>query len=354
MTLWRVRATVDDRPGFLSVLTASLALRSINILSVQVHGTEAGAVDDFLIDAPDELTESDLLAAIVRGRGRDPWIRRTEAHHLVDPPTEVLAAAAHLVRTPGDLFPVLSGALLEASVRRVTHTGAANGFTATRMQIAAPDSGTLLIERAAPPFTPAEFARACAFVEIVAEVRATSGVRWHVTLRDGSSVHIRASTSDDFRDIADLRKHSGTVFGGKPRRYHHHQVVAVGADGEIVGVGTLQVDGTEAEAALLVEPRRRRRGVGTGLLRRLIEIAEDLPIGIVAVHLHGYAADEALIRAMGHLELPLQRCVDGAVVTVTADLRPVRPGTDSIVGALPRPISLIFSSGAARPGTSLS
>ena len=53
MALWRIRATVDDRPGYLSVLTASLALRSVNILAVQVHTTEGGAVDDFLVDAPD-------------------------------------------------------------------------------------------------------------------------------------------------------------------------------------------------------------------------------------------------------------------------------------------------------------
>src|SRR5215831_11644565 len=115
MTLWRVRTTVDDRPGFLAVLTASLALRSVNILSVQVHGTEGGAVDDFLVDAPDDLAESELLAAIVRGRGREPWIRRTEAHYLVDPPTDALAAAAHLVRTPEDLPEILSTALLNAS-----------------------------------------------------------------------------------------------------------------------------------------------------------------------------------------------------------------------------------------------
>ena len=37
MALWRVRATVDDRPGFLSVLTASLALKAVNILAVQVQ-----------------------------------------------------------------------------------------------------------------------------------------------------------------------------------------------------------------------------------------------------------------------------------------------------------------------------
>src|SRR5256885_12697318 len=86
MALWRIRATVDDRPGFLAVLAASLALRSVNILSVQVHPTASGAVDDFLVDAPDALSEADLLAAVVKGRGRDPWVRRGAAQGLHDAP----------------------------------------------------------------------------------------------------------------------------------------------------------------------------------------------------------------------------------------------------------------------------
>ena len=68
MALWRIRATVDDRPGYLSVLTASLALRSVNILAVQVHTTEAGAVDDFLVDTPDTMSEpacTSTLAALI-------------------------------------------------------------------------------------------------------------------------------------------------------------------------------------------------------------------------------------------------------------------------------------------------
>ncbi len=63
MALWQIRATVDDRPGYLSVLTASLALKAVNILAVQVHTTEAGAVDDFLVDAPDALAAAKVLAA---------------------------------------------------------------------------------------------------------------------------------------------------------------------------------------------------------------------------------------------------------------------------------------------------
>src|SRR3982751_3573601 len=114
MALWRIRATVDDRPGYLSVLTASLALRSVNILSVQVHGTETGAVDDFLVDAPDALSEADLLGAVVRAPGRAPWVRRPEAHPLVDPPTEMLSAAIRVARDPDDLSAALGSTLLSS------------------------------------------------------------------------------------------------------------------------------------------------------------------------------------------------------------------------------------------------
>ncbi|MFD0823461.1 ACT domain-containing protein, partial [Micromonospora zhanjiangensis] len=114
MALWRIRATVDDRPGYLSVLTASLALRNVNILSVQVHTTEAGAADDFLVDAADSLGAAELVAAVERGRGRNCWVARSEAKVLVDQPTRALGLAARLVRDPDALGESLR-ALLGAS-----------------------------------------------------------------------------------------------------------------------------------------------------------------------------------------------------------------------------------------------
>src|ERR1700712_3174160 len=145
MALWRIRATVDDRPGYLSVLTASLALRSINILAVQVHTTEAGAVDDFLADTPDTMSESDLLAAVTRGRGRDAFVARAEAQGLADQPTRALALAGRLVHDPD---------------------APGDGLEALRMTLADPAGGTLEVLRAAPAFTPAEYARAQALVEV--------------------------------------------------------------------------------------------------------------------------------------------------------------------------------------------
>ena len=99
--------------SYLSVLTASLALKSVNILAVQVHTTEAGAVDDFLVDAPDAMTEADLRAAVERGRGRDAWVVPAAAQGLVDPPTRALGLAGRLIRDPDALGDTLR-ALLDA------------------------------------------------------------------------------------------------------------------------------------------------------------------------------------------------------------------------------------------------
>src|SRR5215213_1209814 len=155
MALWRIRATVDDRPGYLSVLTAALALRAVNILAVQVHTTEAGAVDDFLVDAPDTMTEAELLAAVERGRGRDAFIARAEAQGLVDQPTRALALAGRLVHDPDGLGDALA-ALLDTD--DVTWQPAAppvgRGHESTMMRLADPGGGRYEVGRAAPAFTP--------------------------------------------------------------------------------------------------------------------------------------------------------------------------------------------------------
>jgi hypothetical protein len=167
MALWRMRTTVDDKPGFLALLTASLALRSVNILSVQVHTTEAGAVDEFLIDAPDDLTEADLAEAVARGRGRETWLSRTDIRGLVDEPTRVLGLAARVAADPGELEPALVSMLGDCEVTwRHDLTGGKEGYTADTMVLTDPAGGSLVIRRPAPGFTPAEYARAHAMVRL--------------------------------------------------------------------------------------------------------------------------------------------------------------------------------------------
>jgi hypothetical protein len=167
MTLWRIRATIDDRPGFLAVLAASLALKSVNILSVQVHTTESGAVDDFLVDAPDDLTAGDLLGAVRKGRGRDAWVCLADVRGLVDEPTRVLALAARVIADGDTLEDALTGMLGDCDISWRADAGAQKeGYTSTGMQLADPTGGMLFIRRHEPAFTPAEYARAHVLVTL--------------------------------------------------------------------------------------------------------------------------------------------------------------------------------------------
>lgn len=178
MALWRLRAIVDDRPGFLALLTASLALQSVNILSVQVHTTESGALDEFMIDAPDKLVAADILEAVRRGRGRDPWLCRADARGLVDEPTRVLGLAARVAAAPErELEPALQALLGDCEIIWRGHPAVGPAVPSPRrpggahvMVLADPIGGSLLIRRAEPAFTPAEYARAHAFVRLASVV----------------------------------------------------------------------------------------------------------------------------------------------------------------------------------------
>lgn len=218
MALWRIRATVDDRPGYLSVLTASLALRGVNILTVQVHTTEVGAVDDFLVDAPDQLTEADLLAAIERGRGRDCWVARSEARGLADQPTRVLGLANRLVRDPdgaGEALRALLGA--DTVTWRPVPVGARPGIGAATMLLADPAGGSFELRRAAPSFTPAEYARAQALVELAGTAARRASEQVTLLLPDGAELLVRPATGDDLPGVVEL--HAACSARSRQRRY---------------------------------------------------------------------------------------------------------------------------------------
>lgn len=167
MTLWRVRATIDDRPGYLAVLAASLALRSVNILSVQVHATESGAVDELLVDAPETMGRDDLIETIERGRGRDPWVSRADVRGLVDEPVRVLGLAARVVADPGYLADALTVLLGADEVVRVPAGSSRAVFQGSLLQLPGPNGTGFVVRRDEPGFTPAECARAQALVELV-------------------------------------------------------------------------------------------------------------------------------------------------------------------------------------------
>jgi GNAT superfamily N-acetyltransferase len=321
MTLWRVRATVDDRPGFLAVLTASLALKSINILAVQVHTTEEGAVDDFLLDAPDNLDEADLLTAIERGRGRDAWVARTDAHGLVDPPAQIAGLAARVVADPSELGAAL-GAMLGGCLVRHEPGLAHSGYGQGSMRIAHPAGGAITLTRLAPAFTPAEFARAQALADVARAV-----------LARGTELLVRSADRSDLAALALMHQRCGSrtlarryLTGTRgpgdvqlKRLLSPARGAALVAEmvhsGQIVAMANLVGEGDICEAALLVEDAWQRKGLGTALLRRLVSTAETLGFRAIVVHTH--ADNEAMRRTVRRLSPGAPFEVDGGLVTAT-------------------------------------
>jgi GNAT superfamily N-acetyltransferase len=333
MALWRVRATVVDKPGFLAVLAASLALRSVNILSVSVHVTEGGAVDDFLVDAPDDLTEEQLLAAVERGRGYHAWAARADAHSLVDAPTRALDLATLLVREPAAVGDALAE-LLDAQAS--WQPDDPPGVSGTRMWVPAP-GGSWLVERAAPSFTPAEYARAQALLAVAAAVGTAprAADRAALLLPDGRELTLRRAGPADLAAVRAMHARCSPaslsqryLAGGQgpadpqlarllaPASGCALVVEAPGAFADrVVAVANLIGEGVQAELAVLVEDAWQRRGIGTALLRRAASIAADT--GFEALVIHTQAQNGAMRRALRRLDGDRQTETDAGVLTVT-------------------------------------
>jgi GNAT superfamily N-acetyltransferase len=341
MTLWRIRATVVDRPGFLSVLTASLALRGVNILTVQVHTTEAGAVDDFLVDAPAELTAADLVAAVEKGRGRDCWVARSEAQGLADQPTRALGLATRLVHDPEALGETLRALLTADSVTwRPLPAPEGPGYDRGTMRLPDPDGGTFEVVRAAPAFTPAEFARAQALLELAGAVVRRDVEHVTLVLPEGVDVAVRPAVPDDLAAVRAMHRrcsertlHRRYPPGAEqpddarlrrlltPPRGVTLLAVTEGAAEQpdrVVAMANLVAEGDIAEVALLVEDAWQRRGLGGALLRRLVTHARRS--GLAAVSMHTSAENVAMVRLMDRFYRPGAVDRDGDLLTLTVPL----------------------------------
>jgi hypothetical protein len=158
--VWRLRTTLRDRPGSLAALTGKLAALKVNILAIQVHPTRLGVVDELFVTTPPGVTVKEIAAAVDAGGGTGIEIVPADRHDLVDPPSRALLLARQVAdgqRTVGAALAELLGA------------GAAPAGDGTRF---VDETGTVAaaVSRPTLPFTPAELARARAFVELCARL----------------------------------------------------------------------------------------------------------------------------------------------------------------------------------------
>ncbi|UXY26202.1 GNAT family N-acetyltransferase [Streptomyces sp. HUAS TT20] len=345
-TLWRMRTTVKDEPGSLAALCTALAGQRVDILSLQTHPLAEGTVDEFLLRAPGELPAAEISRAVSRAGGTTTWIERADAHDLVDAPTRVLGLAARTALDAAELPLALRQLLGRCTIRSLPATSlggrrapeevpAEGTLEDTVMRLRAPEGGVITVERPYLPFTPTEFARARALVELDARLGPRIPRSQDVlTLPEGSAITVRRADTRDVEAAKAMHERcSARTLGmryhgpiGDADRYLNHllsprfgRTLAVQtASGRIVGLGHLLWDGDETEVALLVEDEWQQRGIGGELLGRLVAMAVDA--GCESVYAVTQASNTGMVAAMRGLGLPLDYQIEEGTLVITARL----------------------------------
>ncbi len=344
-TLWRMRTTVRDEPGSLAALCTALAERRVDILSLQTHPLGDGTVDEFLLRAPGELAVAEITRAVSQAGGTSTWIERADAHDLVDAPTRVLGLATRTALDAAELPLALRQLLGRCTIRQLPAAPiggrAPEGVPVegvledTVMRLRAPEGGVITVERPYLPFTPTEFARARALVELDARLGPRVPHSQDVlTLPEGSDITVRRADTGDVEAAKAMHercsartlsmRYHGPV--GDADRYLNHllsprfgRTLAVHtASGRIVGLGHLLWDGDETEVALIVEDAWQRRGIGAELLRRLVGMAVEA--GCESVYAVTQSSNTGMVAAMRGLGLPLDYQIEEGTLVITARL----------------------------------
>lgn len=346
--LWRMRTTVRDEPGSLAALCTALARSGVDILTLQTHPLpEGGTVDEFLLRAPQQLPSADLTRAISGAGGHSTWIERADAHDLVDTPTRVLGLATRTALDAAELplaLRQLLGRCTIHSIPATTLSGRPNAgadapvegvLEATVMKLRDLSGGAITIERPYLPFTPTEFARARALVELDARLGPrVPRSRDVLTLPEGNEITVRRADGSDLPaaramhdrcsertlglryhgPVADADRYLGHLLSPRFGR----TLAATTASGKLVALGHLLWDGDETEVALLIEDDWQRRGIGSELLGRLIGMAVEA--GCDSVYAVTQARNTGMVAAMRGLGLPLDYQIEEGTLVITARL----------------------------------
>ncbi|MFD7838579.1 GNAT family N-acetyltransferase [Streptomyces sp. NPDC059761] len=361
--LWRMRTTVRDEPGSLAAICSALAHHGVDILTLQTHPLpEGGTVDEFLLRSPQQLASSELSRAIAGAGGHSTWIERADAHDLVDTPTRVLGLATRTALDAAELplaLRQLLGRCTIHSIPATTLSGRPNAgadapvegvLEATVMRLRDPSGGAITVERPYLPFTPTEFARARALVELDARLGPRVPRSQDVlTLPEGNEITVRRADGSDLvaaramhdrcsertlglryhGPVADADRYLGHLLSPRFGR----TLAATTASGKLVALGHLLWDGDETEVALLIEDDWQRRGIGSELLGRLIAMAVEA--GCDSVYAVTQSSNTGMVAAMRGLGLPLDYQIEEGTLVITARLD-AKPVASRVVCELPR------------------
>ncbi|MEJ3652171.1 GNAT family N-acetyltransferase [Actinomycetes bacterium KLBMP 9759] len=297
MVLWRVHVELEDRPGRLGELATAIGTAGCNIISLHVVGEPAddGSVtDELLVKVPEGIEAGTLVDAVRQAGIPCTLLVRADATELSDPATTALALARMVAADPGSAPRAVATMLRARLVDPAAQS--ANGSAGGHPYVTRVGAQQLQIGRAWP-FTATELSRAAALLELAGQLELRGNHRPSaddrvMVLRDGSEVRLRHVGPGDAPLVAALHARCSpevrrarflapasqlpdaelAMLLGSPRG---HALLAVTTDGgSAVGLANLEPADTPGSARIcaLVENAWQGRGLGTALLRRLIEI----------------------------------------------------------------------------------
>lgn len=304
--LWRVRASLPDRPGGLADLARECAERGVDIRGVQVFPGVDAVTDELVVETPEDWGVPEVALLVESAGWRHLAAQPCTEEALTDQPTRYVAAARTILERPHG-FPEVAARLFDAvSDPAATEEGGAPVLDAMEMTV-----GDVQVQvRRAAPFTDVERARGEALAALVSDV-----------LRSRATAPPPAPASSRRLGV-----------GSVPSYVVDGDVVRAEVDGAVVGVATVHapvVPGPDEEGAVVrpvtlrVDAAWQRRGIGTRLLGDVCRLAHT--IGATDVVLETRADNQAVLPMVLSAGMRGRIRMAGDRLTVRVPVRELRP-----------------------------
>ena len=342
-TPWRLRIDIPDRPGGLARLIRALSTLHVSVVATAVLGSGEGTrTIDLAVTVP-EAVSADVLLAAAMAAGSNGYLTKGSPDDDLDLPTRVLDGATELVTNPGSA-PLAAATLVEADHFEVTDATEGEDDAADVLRLQWTADRHVVLQRDWAPFARAEKTRASALLRLAAAIAEAAGdaqaLGWVEPMRDGGTVWIRLARPGDADAVAAM--HERCSEQSLYRRYltgvgewrelalrrlsgghRGATLVAMSEEGAIVGLGHVFPDASEgdvhtAEIAVIVEDAYQGRGIGTRLLRHMLELAERL--GFTDVVGTVLAENTGMQRVLEATGLDWTRELNESVLTMRARL----------------------------------
>lgn len=304
--LWRVRASLPDRPGGLADLARECAERGVDIRGVQVFPGVDAVTDELVVQTPEGWGEHEVALLVESAGWRHLAAQPCTEEALTDQPTRYVAAARTILERPHG-FPEVAARLFDAVPDPATaEEGGAPVLDAMEMTV-----GDVQVQvRRAAPFTDVERARGTALAGLVSDV-----------LRSRAAAPPPAPASSRRLGV-----------GSVPTYVVDGEVVRAEVDGAVVGVATVHapvLPGPDDEGAVVrpvtlrVDAAWQRRGIGTRLLGDVCRLAHT--IGATDVVLETRADNQAVLPMVLSAGMRGRIRMAGDRLTVRVPVRELRP-----------------------------